>query len=348
MPDYTIYVLGESEMTISGGEQLDGVNQGDGSHLVGETITLNSTAWLPVDVTDTDTDFRDNDGSQRLNGAQTIDGVLYADNTQVEAEFGLTLTDGTNTWQVVGFNVNNSNPSFGTIEGLAFIGGTGGFPPVGVPLTVSGAQEGPDYETTEYATPICYVAGTLIDTGLGPRPVETLSPGETVWTADAGYQPVRWVGQRTMLARGRHAPVRIPAGILGATRPLSLSRAHRMLVSSPVADLLFGEPEVLVAATHLAEAGFAHDVPGRLVTYCHLALDHHAVIRANGALSESLCIGQDDAQPGLRQSQFFADLAETGLPVQIPARRCLRRHEAMLVLQDVSNIEPESRISHSV
>lgn len=121
MSDYSIYVLGESQLAISGGGQLDGVTQGDGSHLVGRTITFNSNAWAPVEISDgsTDSNFQDNDGNQVLNGTHTIDGVSFATGTRVEAEYGITLSDGVNTWQAIGFNVNNSSPSYATIEGLA-------------------------------------------------------------------------------------------------------------------------------------------------------------------------------------------------------------------------------------
>jgi len=36
----TIYTLEESNITISGGEPLSGVTQWNGSHLLGQTITL--------------------------------------------------------------------------------------------------------------------------------------------------------------------------------------------------------------------------------------------------------------------------------------------------------------------
>ena len=38
MPVYTIYTLEIANITVSGGEQLSGITQGDGSHLMGETI----------------------------------------------------------------------------------------------------------------------------------------------------------------------------------------------------------------------------------------------------------------------------------------------------------------------
>ena len=47
---------------------------------------------------------------------------------------------------------------------------------------------------------------------------------------------------------GAGAPVLIPAGALGNTRDLLVSQQHRMLVTGWRAELMFGEPEVLVAA----------------------------------------------------------------------------------------------------
>lgn len=85
MPTYDLWILGESSISVSGGKTLDGITQGDGSHLIGETITLNAPNWEKVQIDDDDAVFADNDGSQRLAGAQTIDGVNYAGNTKVEA-----------------------------------------------------------------------------------------------------------------------------------------------------------------------------------------------------------------------------------------------------------------------
>ena len=45
---YDIYVLEENAITISGGVGLDGVTQGDGSHLPGQTITLNAPSCSPT------------------------------------------------------------------------------------------------------------------------------------------------------------------------------------------------------------------------------------------------------------------------------------------------------------
>jgi hypothetical protein len=205
---YSIYVLNESDLTISGGGILDGVTQGDGSHLVGRTITINSPSWYSVNINDDDPNFQDNDGSQRLNGGQTINGTSYANNNVVEAEYSLVLSDGTNTWTVVGFNVNDSSPAYATVEGLAFIGGSGGFPPRGVPLTVVSNGEGPSFVATSYATPICFTAGTLIDTADGPCPVEDIG------VVLGAHQPADDHALRRRRPRGAHPARRVAAGAL--------------------------------------------------------------------------------------------------------------------------------------
>lgn len=345
MADYSIYVLGESQMTISGGEQLDGITQGDGSHLVGQTITFNTVNPTEVFISDAgaDTDFRDNDGNQVLNGDQTIDGILYSSGTRVEAEYGITLTDGTNTWQAVGFNVNNSSPSFGTIEGLAFIGGPGSFPPAGVPLTVVSAQEGPNFDSSAYVTPICYAPGTLIETERGPVAVEGLEVGDRVWTLDDGFQPVQWTGRQSVIAAGRFRMVTIPAGTLGNTAPLCVSQQHRLLVAHPSVELLFGMDQVFVPAISLVDAGAAALSPALSVTYHHFMLDRHAIVRANGALSESLLVSA--AQSGTPDALFFPDL-DGAAPMAI-ARPALTRREGATLMHEMMRVDRDRGLIHT-
>lgn len=289
---YQIYVLDEQDITISGGGVLDGVTQGDGSHLEGLTITLNTSGWYAVSVADGDGDFEDNDGNQTLDGAQAIDGTTYADGTRVEAEYGLLLTDGTQTWQVVAFNVDNSAPRFGTVEGLAFIGGAGGFPPVGVPLTVVSAQEGPDYLAEDYATPICFCSGTRIETEHGLRPVEEIAVGDLVMTQDDGLQPVRWIGARQFPALGNMAPVVFAPGAIGNERSLAVSPQHRICIDGWRAQLWCGEDAVLVPAKSFVNGGSVRQVSGGMVTYHHLMCDAHQIIYAEGVATESFHPGE--------------------------------------------------------
>ncbi|MEY8839650.1 Hint domain-containing protein, partial [Cribrihabitans sp. XS_ASV171] len=156
---------------------------------------------------------------------------------------------------------------------------------------------------------ICFTPGTLILTAAGPRPVETLRRGDLIVTRDEGLKPLRWVGQRSVAAQGRFAPIEIAPELLpGATAPLLVSPQHRMLWTGPQAQLLFGTAEVLVSAHHLLGQPGVRCRPGGAVTYLHLMLDRHEVIYANGAASESFFPGDAalDALSDQGREELFA------------------------------------------
>ncbi len=149
--------------------------------------------------------------------------------------------------------------------------------------------------------PICFCAGTLIETETGPRAIETLRPGDRVRTLDHGLQPLRWIGRRdldaTALAAAPHlAPVRIRAEALGRGLPrhdLLVSPQHRILLRSAIAERMSGAREVLIGAKHLiGYPGITQMPPGAgPVSYLHLLFDRHEVVFANGAEAESLYTG---------------------------------------------------------
>ena len=147
----------------------------------------------------------------------------------------------------------------------------------------------------------CFVAGTLIRTADTERPVETLRPGELVWTRDHGLQPIRWIGHRDLSAADLSRtpclqPIRIDANALGPSqpsRPLTISRQHRILVSSTIARRMFGSDELLVAARHLTALPGIHEVSDAgNITFYHLMLDRHEVLMSEGALTESFYPGK--------------------------------------------------------
>lgn len=308
MANYSIWVLGESNLSFSGGVVLDGITQGDGSHLVGETMTINSTSQTEVFVTDggSDTNFADNDTNQRLDGAQVIDGISYADNTRIEAEFEFIVRDEDTgiEYRVIAVNINNSSPAYATNEAIAFVGVP---PPVGVPLRIVSAQEGPPNSGSRAVdatdiTPICLTEGTLIDTPSGPMQVERMSPGQAVLNAEGEAVTLRRVFRRRFTeadfaSAPNLRPVRIMAGSMGnglPRRDLLVSRQHRMLVSSPITRRVLRETEVLVAAVKLTGLpGIYIDDSVPDVTYVHLLFDRHEIVFAEGAPTESLYPGPD-------------------------------------------------------
>lgn len=145
----------------------------------------------------------------------------------------------------------------------------------------------------------CFVAGTLIDTPTGAIPVQDLAPGMTVTDAHGGTLKVRALLEREIsvaqiICHPTLRPVRISAGALGArlpTRDLYLSRQHRVAVRSPVVERMFGCSESLVAAVRLLDvAGVDLVTAPQRVRYCHLLLERHGMVLANGAPCESFLI----------------------------------------------------------
>ncbi|MDO6591094.1 hypothetical protein DS901_15700 [Loktanella sp. D2R18] len=134
---------------------------------------------------------------------------------------------------------------------------------------------------------VCFAHDTLIETDRGQVAVQDLRPSDLVQTMDNGFQPIRWVGSRTVAAVGKFAPIHISKDVLGNSRALILSPQHRVLVQGWQAELLFGEPEVLVAAKHLVNDRSITRREGGEITYYHIMFDQHEVVYASDAPCES-------------------------------------------------------------
>ncbi|SMR71555.1 Hint domain-containing protein [Aliiroseovarius halocynthiae] len=162
-------------------------------------------------------------------------------------------------------------------------------------------QHGWLYLTTgDIGNVTCFVDGTLIETGGGLIAIENLSQGDLVVTRDRGLQPIRWIGKttlsrETLLKSEKLRPIRIKSGALSEgvpNRDLLVSRQHRMLSVSQLSKRMFGEAEVLIAAVRLTGLpDIAIEPLTGSVTYYHLLFDHHEIIYAEGAPTESLHTG---------------------------------------------------------
>lgn len=186
----------------------------------------------------------------------------------------------------------------------------------------------------------CFVAGTMIRTPTGDRPVETLCVGDLVQTKDDGDQPVRWIGGRTVPAVGDMAPICIRNGTFGPHDDLYVSPQHRILVQDAVAELLFGTGEVLVAAKDLVNDRSITRVQGGDVTYVHLMFDTHQVVYSQGLETESFLPGPQTTSLFEQQAideicRLFPELdPATGAGYSPAARRTLRHFEAQLLADD--------------
>ena len=121
-----------------------------------------------------------------------------------------------------------------------------------------------------------------------------------LWTSDAGYQPIVWIGKRTLstaeLAQKPHLrAIRVSAHALGQNQPerdLILSPQHRLCLSSNIVERITGEHQALISAKDLLELDGFDVVEGDApTTYYHVMTPEQQLIMANGCLGEKLFTG---------------------------------------------------------
>lgn len=110
----------------------------------------------------------------------------------------------------------------------------------------------------------CFAKGTLIETEIGPLPIETLRAGDKVSTLSSGLRVLRQV----IKVNGGEAPVLVPCGALGNFRDLWLH---------PLACLILND--LPVPASEKAKT--AHYTRPALV-YIGLVFDKPEVVFAEG------------------------------------------------------------------
>ncbi len=317
MVERTIHILAKSDISV-----VRDLNGKSADNTIGDALNGDAFAWEnPSDLSltfsgaTTAISFDDADGllkddpfsgnrviDQQLTEPVTINGTTYTPSTEtirwkddpppvnVEAEYKVTLYDDSGTaYQMVGVSITEGYST--SVVGVMFDGPA---PPAGT--TLHYIQGVSSYTGTGQSIVIpddvpCFLAGTLIETPSGPRPIETLHVGAQVLTLDRGVQTIRWIGCSSVCGLGELAPVRIKAGALGNHRDLYLSPQHRVLLRSTLAELYFGQCDVLVPAISLVDGDRVRQSPMRRATYVHLALDTHSMIYSEGIATETLFPG---------------------------------------------------------
>ncbi len=227
---------------------------------------------------------------------------------EIEDDDGNVFTVG-----VIDVDFNNDDDLNDANEDGFFLVFPDGMPTAGVNYTVNGMTSNSSATSHEDmgATVVCFTKGTMITTRQGPKRIENLRPGEMIRTRDHGYQRLRWIGQKTVPARGDLAPIRIAAGVLGNARDLLVSPQHRMLVSDWRVELVTGEVEALIPAKDLVNGLDIMRQVGGDVTYVHILFDAHQIVYAEGCASESL-------HPGNRAMDALADEAHAEVVALFP------------------------------
>lgn len=190
---------------------------------------------------------------------------------------------------------------------------------------------------------MCFVNGTLIQTDAGDVPVEELQAGDRVLTRDHGWQKVVWVGARQMsgLPAARHAPIRIAAGVFGKglpARDLLVSPQHRILLGDWRAELLFGVPEILVAAKHLVnDTTVRVDGTKDSFSYHHFLFKRHETVFSEGLPTENfhpgaMALSALDHAALAEILELFPELATETPDVGETSHIALKAYEARALL----------------
>lgn len=181
---------------------------------------------------------------------------------------------------------------------------------------------------------VCFASETKIATAMGGVCAGDIWEGDRVLTLDDDAQTVRWIGRRAVQGHGPNAPVLFAPGAIGNHSPLRLSQQHRVLVRSPMAEMMFGSSEVLLPAKALVNGDDICIQPCARVEYVHLALDKHQVLFAEGAHCESLLPGE--------MAETYVDLPDWMLTRPYPpARPILRYAEALALIGNRPHKPPQ-------
>lgn len=166
----------------------------------------------------------------------------------------------------------------------------------------------------------------------GERPVADIRRGDLVITAEGARVPVLQVVSRTVPTLGTFQPVRLRAPYFGLTRDIIVAPAQRLVMRGTEVEYMFGREAVLVPARHLINdrSAFFCAQELDLVTYHHLLLPGHEVIRAGGSSLESLYIGRMRRRPDELICSVLAGFDRKRLPEHArPAWPVLKPFEAV-------------------
>ena len=332
----------EDNDSLSGGSENDILDGGAGADVLAgdagnDTLTGGAGddrfVWGAGSANDTVTDFNTGNSGSITDGNQANND--FVDLSPIFNDATLAAYNAVNGTSFV-LPIQALNHDLGSNGGVVNFNGTDMSGPT---LTLTGILGGLTFDQTNVT---CFTTGTLIETPTGARLVENLVPGDLVITRDQGAQPLRWIGQRHVSLADQIAapglrPIRIAAGAFGPqvpSREVIVSPQHRVLIDTAQAEMLFGEPEVLVAALHLVDDASVTQPYLSDTVYVHLLFDRHEVVQTSGLWSESF-------QPAMRtlagmdlaQRDEIAALFPALSPRTYPAARpTLKAHEARVLL----------------
>lgn len=158
------------------------------------------------------------------------------------------------------------------------------------------------------------LAGSLVETEAGWRPVETLGIGHRVATYDGGFCPLVRVERRHLWpVAGAHL-IHVPGGALDNCSDLALMPGQQVLIASDIAEAVLDRAAVLVpAAALIGYRGIARQPLCRPAEVLSLIFASEEIVYVNsGALIHCAADGVPEPAVALDRRQaggFFETLA---------------------------------------
>ncbi len=179
----------------------------------------------------------------------------------------------------------------------------------------------------------CFLAGTMIATPDGERPIETLRRGDLVLTADGRAVPILFTGRTTVEARtargAQGLPILIQAGALGdgvPSRDLEASPQHGIVL-----DGMLVVAQALVNGLSIRRM----PAPAPRFVYYNIETEAHEVVLANGTPVETFCdhVGREAFDNHAEFAALYPEgreIEEMDLPHAKSARQLPRATRARL------------------
>lgn len=251
---------------------------------------FDSTLLVAADSLQTTVIANDDISDLPEDGSRTLD-LLANDTNQTSGTLSISQINGqdVSVGSIVTLNTGQTVQLNG--DGTVTIFGDGDTEIVDFTYQIESNSGGTDTGFVTLNSIPCFVKGTHVLCECGEVAVEDLEVGDLVLTKDEGLMPVRWIGSRSVEGTGRFAPIHINANTFGSHKDIWISPLHRILIRDSLAELLFGEAEVLVAAKDLINDHSVRQEKRADVTYFHLLFDRHQVIYSEGLETESFLPG---------------------------------------------------------
>ncbi|NSX54208.1 Hint domain-containing protein [Parasulfitobacter algicola] len=317
----------------------------------GGSFTVGSDTGTMITINDVNNDgsFDDGTGEQQFtpepltltyeDAGGTVVTTTFPANSQLQSEFITTFSSGL---QIVAIRLNP--PGNGASDLITV--GYAVYDPNGNPVNpppgtnIGSIIDNERTGTVDYDDISCFTSGTLIETPKGMVQIDHLKPGDQVLTRHNGIQDIVWIGeswisQLDMVCFPALKPISIPYDFVGGQRDLLVSPQHRIMLRTPIAELLFGEPDILVSAKYLSKWLPAGKPINSGIKYLHIACKNHEIVNADGIWAETLYC--DETTSDLTNA-MQADLNSETLSNDPRTAGCriLRRFEADVLMQKLT------------